>query len=435
MKTKTKNNNALIAILTVIIAICAIFTFVPMQFGDTTYTGVWGSIGFSSEVYGGLYAEYDISGEYSEEDVLESTAIIKGVLEEEGYQYSNVYSINGEKVRVEIGYPSVVADTFTDAYSTLTSIGVGEFEFRSKNSDEDYVSVSSKTHLKDLSVSDYNGTTYLTFEFNEEGEKVFEELCNASSTIYVYMGGDMKSSFSLGEGMTSYSQMQLSVDKYPSAMDLYYNVKYGSILITLNPDTVVINTMTSVLSLGATEGLTTLFYVLCALIAVVLVASFVFFAIKYKMVAALLAPIILLDLVIAAWLFAAISVIEINITSLIAIILGLAVIFAGSLYFVGRIAEEYKQGKTIGASIEAGTKKARPALVASSVAIVVLLATFALCVKGQIATASLILGVIFGALSALTNIVLLPWLIKLYNKSNRKQGLPFGLTQGDNANV
>lgn len=435
MKTKTKNNNALIAILTVIIAICAIFTFVPMQFGDTTYTGVWGSIGFSSEVYGGLYAEYDISGEYSEEDVLESTAIIKGVLEEEGYQYSNVYSINGEKVRVEIGYPSVVADTFTDAYSTLTSIGVGEFEFRSKNSDEDYVSVSSKTHLKDLSVSDYNGTTYLTFEFNEEGEKVFEELCNASSTIYVYMGGDMKSSFSLGEGMTSYSQMQLSVDKYPSAMDLYYNVKYGSILITLNPDTVVINTMTSVLSLGATEGLTTLFYVLCALIAVVLVASFVFFAVKYKMVAALLAPIILLDLVIAAWLFAAISVIEINITSLIAIILGLAVIFAGSLYYVGRIAEEYKQGKTIGASIEAGTKKARPALVASSVAIVVLLATFALCVKGQIATASLILGVIFGALSALTNIVLLPWLIKLYNKSNRKQGLPFGLTQGDNANV
>ena len=47
-----------------------------MQFGNTAYTGVWGSFGVSSELYGGLYAEYDITGEASHSVIVESMAKI-----------------------------------------------------------------------------------------------------------------------------------------------------------------------------------------------------------------------------------------------------------------------------------------------------------------------------------------------------------------------
>ena len=81
MKSKTQNKNAIIAILSVIIAIAAIFTFVPMQFGTNTYTGVWGSFGMSSDLYGGLYAEYDITGEATHSAIVDSMAKIKSTLE------------------------------------------------------------------------------------------------------------------------------------------------------------------------------------------------------------------------------------------------------------------------------------------------------------------------------------------------------------------
>ena len=43
--------------------------------------------------------------------------------------------------------------------------------------------------------------------------------------------------------------------------------------------------------------------------------------------------------------------------------------------------------------------------------------------------------IVFALLNALTNIVLLPWFINLFNISNKKQGVPFGLKQEDNTNV
>ena len=81
MKKKKSTNSSLliIAILTIFISICAIFTFVPMQFGNTQYTGVWGNIGISSNVRGGVYAEYDIVGETNSAQISSSMEKIKNI--------------------------------------------------------------------------------------------------------------------------------------------------------------------------------------------------------------------------------------------------------------------------------------------------------------------------------------------------------------------
>lgn len=437
MKSKTQNKNAIIAILSVIIAIAAIFTFVPMQFGTNTYTGVWGSFGMSSDLYGGLYAEYDITGEATHSAIVDSMAKIKSTLEEQGYQSSNVMSLDDNKIRVEIGYPTTSEDGFTSAYTVLNNVSIGAFEFRSSQSetDEKLVRVTGKDHIEKMSISDFNSTTYLVIDFNEEGEKQFEALCGASTTIYVYMGkgeNALQTSFE-AKNITDFSQMQLSIADYKSAKDFYFKAMFGSLSVTLNPDTAVINTMTPTLGMtGQTSSVA--LCVLIGFIVALLVAGFVYFAIKYKMAAVLLLPIMLFNLIVASWIFSAISIIEINVVSLIAIAFGIMIIFGGSLNYMGRIAEEYAQGKTIDASIEAGNKKAMPAQIISSALFALIAAIFALLVSGQVSSASLIV-ITFTVLNALTNVVILPWLVNLYNKSNKKQGTPFGLKQEENINV
>lgn len=431
MKSKKPTSSLLIAILTVIISICAIFTFVPMKFGTTTYTGVWGNIGISSSVYGGLYAEYDIVGDANSSQVVNSMEKIKSLLGEQGYQSTNVFAVDNSKVRVEIGYPKTVTNSFSAAYSALSSIAVGSFEFRSSSGD-DYVAVVGSKHVKEINVADYNGTTYLTIEFNDAGEEQFKSLCAASTTVYVYMGDNLQTSFSVSN-LSNYSQIQLSVADYASAKDFYYKAMYGSLEIQLNGDTMEINTMSAPLGLGSNEGASVVLIELLVLIALLIVAGFVYMAVKFGIASLLLMPIMMLNAIISCWIFAGISMFEINVPSLISIILSLSIVFGGSICYMSRIAEEYKQGKTIDASIEAGTKKAKPALLVTSAVMIALFAVLAIITKGELASASLVLT-IAGALNILTNVLLLPWFVNIYNRTNKEQGKPFRFVQGGENN-
>lgn len=424
---KRKNHTAIIAILTVIIALAAIFTFVPMKFGNNTYTGVWGAIGSSPTVYAGMYAEYDIVGEASKNDIDLSMGKIKKVLQELGYQSSNVMSVNNSKIRVEIGYPQTVTNAFKNAYSTLSSVSIGSFEFRSANSGDDYVSVNGKDHVKEMSVGDYNGTTYLTVKFTKGGQAEFEKLCSASTTIYVYMGENMQTSFS-ASNVTDYSQMQLSIADYSSAKDFYFKALFGSINVELNSQTQIINTMTNLMGVGITESYSELFYVLVVFMAALVISGIIYLGVKYKIVAVLCLPIMMLSAVVTAWLFAGFTSIEISYSTLIAMILGISIMFTGAISYLHRIKEEYEQGKTIDASLQAGTKKARPAQIVTSGLIIVIGFILWCFIKGEVASAGLVF-VVFGLLNALSNIIILPWFMWLFNKGNKKQGKPFGLKQ------
>ena len=431
---KTNKKTAIIVVLTIIIAIAAVFSFVPMKFGNTTYTGVWGAINVSSDLNGGMYAEYEISGDASSSEIISSMAKIKSVLQEEGYQSCNVYSLDNKKIRVEIGYPQTVTNTFRSAYSMLKdSVASGSFQLRSSNNstssdNSDTVVVTAKDHIKDVSIADYNGTTFLVIKFNKAGEAKFKQLCQASTTIYVYMGSVMQTSFS-ASNISDYSQMQLSINDYNSAHDFRVKTLFGSIGVELNSLVSHVNTMTSRYNLGAGDGYNTILAVMVSLIFVLIVAGFVLIGIKYKMLAVLLLPLMMLNSIIACWIFAGVSSIEFSFTSLLAIFVGIGILFAGSLGYFGRIAEEYKQGKTFAASIETGTKRARPAMLIANFALFVLSFVLFWFIKGEVASACLILSIISG-LNILTNVVMLPWFVNIVAKAYPRQPKRFGLTYG-----
>jgi preprotein translocase subunit SecD len=186
--------------------------------------------------------------------------------------------------------------------------------------------------------------------------------------------------------------------------------------------------MTSPFAFSAKEGSSVMLSVLVSFIFTLLVVAMVYLGTKYGMIAVILLPLLLLDAIIVCWLFAGISAIEISIVSLIAIILGMVLLFCGTINFASRVAEEYALGKTIDASLESGSKKARPAALISNAFVVVFTFIMFLFVKGEVASASIILC-IFGLLNILTNVILLPWLVKSYNKTNKNQGKPYRLKQ------
>ena len=245
MKTiKKKPAIVLIVVLTILLVVGSLFSFVPMQFGHTSYKSFAGAIRVGNDFSAGMYAEYDISpdGAAGVNDINKSISIIKSVLSEKGYPSTNVYSVNDDKIRVEVSYPNG-GDNFSDAYSLLKAVGVGAFELRSSSNEDDTFIVGSK-HVKDVTISTYSSNTFLTLEFNEKGQEEYKNLLAASETIYVCMGGATQTSFSSKDmNVSDYSNLQLTIGSYASAVDFAMKVKFGSIPVTLNKDTVVINTV------------------------------------------------------------------------------------------------------------------------------------------------------------------------------------------------
>lgn len=401
----------LIVMLAVILAIGAIFAFVPMTFGATTYKSFAGAIRLGNDFGNSMYAEYDIKNDGSTEvvDVQKSISSIKNILSEQGYPSTSVYSINNEKIRVEVPYQND-ADGFKDAYTLLKAVGVGKFELRSSSKEEDTYIVGSR-HITGVSISNYTSYTYVTLEFNSDGEKAFAELLDASTTIYVCMGGQTQTSFS-SENVTAGKSLPLTFSDYNSAVDFAMKVKLGSVPVDVNSETVVINTINDSSSILP----------IVIAIAVLVVAALVYFAVVYGLIGYMNIVSTIFTSILAVILFWAISIIEFNTSSFLALVLGFALTVMVKNIYMSRVREEYMTGKTIEASLESGYKKSIAPIVATLVTALIPAVVLSFVSTGILQTASLILVIMCG-IGAFESLLFIPWLINIceaFNKGNSK---------------
>jgi len=241
--TKKKTAKIYIALILILAVVGTLFAFVPMNFGNTSFTSLLGTINISADLSDGMYAEYDIEGESSTEQINSSIQKIKDVLVDEGFASTDVFAINNKKLRVEIGYPRTLS-AISEAYSVLNSVGVGSFELRSSSSEDDTFIVGNK-HIKNVSIKSSGGSTLAVLEFNEAGVEAYEALLDASDTIYVYMGGTVVTNFDSSSSVAS-SEMYLTMNDYPSAQSFVKSVKLGCLDITLNNKTTIVDTMENV---------------------------------------------------------------------------------------------------------------------------------------------------------------------------------------------
>lgn len=420
-----------ISLIVIALVIGTLFAFVPMRFNSFTFTSFAGAINKSTDLSGGVYAEYELDGEYSKAKINNSISVIRNVLEKNGYAGASVYSLGGEKIRIDIGYKSLEG-SMKDSYSLLSAIGVGTFELRSSSSADDTYIIGNK-HIKDVSVNTYNSSIYAMLEFNDAGVEAYEKMLKASKTIYVYMGGDLMTSFS-SENITASSSMPLSFASYDSAQDFAMKVRLGSMDVNLNSDTVCINTMSSTLSNSKFEtnpnnnGFTTNITFIIGLVAITLVVllGIAFLIWKSGVVGLLQLVAIVFDAIIAVFFIWAFEWVELSLSSLIAIAFGFAIVLATSFIYISRIEDEFKQGKTITASLESAYKKSLSPVLATSILLTVIFGVITIFAGAELKVFGLITCV-FSCLSLFNTAVMLPGFINIFEAFNDGAEKPYRL--------
>ncbi len=420
-KFKKSTAIALSVILCVVMLIGVLFSFVPMTVGADTFVSFSGSINISSDMSGGMYGEYQIkTSDVTDAAIVSSMKKIKEVFDEDGYKNVNVYAIGKTKIRVEVSYPRG-GKTFSNTYSELSNVGSGTFSLRSTYTYEDgkTVVVDGKTCVEEIKVYTNNSTKYISIIFNDQGKKDYEKLCKAANgTIYLVLG-DYAQSIS-ASNVTDYSSFTLLDSDYDNIISLEQRIKLGCIEVEIDGDTAIINTMSASLSAGESAGspifssfsTSTVYIIAIVALAVVIVLGIAIFAAKFGLYSVLM----LFTLIFNACLFLALMClmpsIEIGLSGIAGIILGLSVIYMFAFMFVSKVKFEYNQGKSLSASLQTAYKKMLPATLIEN--IVIFLSSIALFAFsfGELTSFSIIFA-ICSFLSIFTNLLFVPLLIKI----------------------
>jgi len=417
---KKKTAKLFIALIVIAAVVGSIFAFVPMNFGKTKFNSVLGALSYSPELSSGVYAEYDLNDDYSTYKINSSIATIKEVLEEDGYPGANVFSVGGKKVRIEIGYEEN-AESLKDSYKLLKAIGVGVFELRSSSSEDDTY-IIGKDHVKSVEINTYNSAIYVILNFNKAGQEAYHELLDASDTIYVCMGGETMTSFDSSQ-ITASESMPLSFTDYKSAQDFAMKVELGSMPVEFNPDTVTINTMSSIFDNGdlsanpQSKNINITKLMGFVAVGLVILLGLVYLIVKYGVLGLFEALAILFDAIIAVILIWAFEWVEISLSSLIAIAIGFVIILSTSVVYFSNFEEEVKQGKTIMASFESAFKKSLKGILYACIALTIIFGVVAIVASQELKVFGLITCV-FSCLSLFSTLVMVPGFIKIFEAFN-----------------
>lgn len=408
-------------IMSVVLVVGLIFTFIPMNFGTKKWESFSNSISFSSDLTGGLYGEFNIKTENaSNKDIVASMEKINDVFEGAGYKNINVYSIGGKKIRVEAGN-SKSSRTYAETYNKIASLGAGAFSLRTTYElEETTISVLGKDTVKGVDVYTNNNINYMSIKFNKEGEKQYQELCEKAESDSIYIAlGDYAQQISIS-GVQTYKEFTLSDEDYENLMQLKDNVVLGCMKIELDASSAKIGTMSASLSAGegssnihdASYASSTAFILMMVAILSVVVLIIAYFAARFGLYSVLAVVTMLVNACLFIIGLNLIPSVELGLSSIIAIVVGIAVIYTYVYLYAINVKSEYKAGKSLNASLESAYKKSLPSTIVANVvlfasALVLLAFSF-----GEIASAAVVLAM-FAFLSLFTNLLLVPFLVKI----------------------
>lgn len=434
---KKSTAKILIIIVSVLLAIGAIFAFVPIKFSTVKYMSFIGNIRYSNELKGGMYAEYTIDGSATKSELSKTVTELRSILSEEGFYNAYVASINGDKIRVELsGNPQ---KDFAATSSVLSGLDVGEFALSTSN-DVTKAFIRGREHIKEVKLGSSAGSTYVQVVFNEAGLNSYLANMSSSATIYVYMGGDLQTSFS-GSAPSS-NDMYLTFEDYNEAQDFATKVKLGCFVpVDFITDETVINTMSSPYStVGLTAdinskayGKSNLFVAIIVALSVIVCAALVYMIMVHKAFGIVQAIAFVADLIVVTFLLQGLSWVEIGLSGAYVIAFGLALIFYGSFIFIDKVTDEFNEGKTISAALESGYKKSVGINASISILVFVFGFLCAIFSSGALLSAGVI-ACIFAAVAALNNLVLCPWFVNIYRAYNSTKAEYYGLVKGGKTN-
>lgn len=420
---KFKKSTAIVVsvILSIILVVGVLLSFVPMKFGTKKWESFSGTLSMSSDITGGLYGEFKIKTENaSEEDIIASMGKIKDVFEADGYKNVNVYALGNDKIRVETGY-SRSSRTYAETYNKLASVAVGAFSLRTTYEiEESTVSVSGSECVKEVKVYTNNNINYISVKFNKEGVKQYQNLCEKASSSSIYIAlGDYAQQISI-ENVSTYEEFTLSDTDYQNLMELKDNIILGCMKVEIDSSSAKINSMSASLTAGESASSpefasyassTALVLVLAALVSIV-VLTVAFFAVRFGFYALISFITMLINACLFVMIMNLMPSIELGLSSFIVLAIGFAIVYSYAYTYANTVKSEYNAGKSLNASLEAAYKKSLITTIISNVILFVSALIFIAFAFGEISSAVIVFA-ICAFLSLFTNLALIPLLVKI----------------------
>ena len=417
------------AIMFVVLAIGFVFSFVPIQFSKSRFVSVSGTINITSDMVGGMYGEYNILTEDpSQSDIIQTVSLIRGVFEEDGYKNVNVYAVGSKKVRVELSYPNA-EETFASSYNKLKNIGAGAFSLSNVNpsssgsssgSTVTALTLEGSEYVKEVRVSTNNDQKYISIIFNEEGKVKYEELCNntESSTIYLVLG-DYSQGITIS-GVYDYSELTLSNTDWDNMIALEQKIKLGCTKLELDGTNSIVNTMSATLTAGESSSSpvnesfksSTLFVVAFSALILVIVVMLAVFAIRFGLFALVATVAMMFATYLYLFIVWLVPSFEIGLSVILSIVVGASLILAYAFNFASVVKEEYKQGKSLQASLESSYRKSILGEVITNVMLFIS-SLILMALSFSELTSVAVSFAVLSAISLFTNLCLIPFLVKI----------------------
>lgn len=346
------------AIISLVLVVSLILTFVPMELGNKDFESVIGSMNLSRDVSKGISAEYTIDGEYTDKEIQKAIKQMAEISSEYGFKSVSVYKKGDNKIRLDVN-STVLETEKASAEEFLNNLAVGKLEFKSENKkdavatpENGIIIIDAGLHIKSVEKINYRSSAGLTISFNKEGKALYSAA--TGSPLYMFVGG---------AEWPSSNQNEISANNDPSSTEMvlmfnsaevvdtyYYIFRAGMLPISLDSENVEI-----VYTTNKTANIARI--VLFVLALVIMVAMITYLIVRFKGFGISASVMMIVALALELFLLQAMNWVVIGKSAIIAIIFMLIVNYAVITNIFNKIRDEYKKGKSLETATEDGFNK------------------------------------------------------------------------------
>ena len=418
----------IISVLTLIGLFLTFFSFV-IPTTNTTFKGFFNAINYGYDINGGVLAVYepydDTLAGYDLENKVDTTiARLNSSLSSLGFNITK----HNNNIRVEISnasYKNVVNKYSAYNVDILSLLGTTEgVYFSSSSSDAKAEGYVSGEYLES-STFGYSNQWYVSINFTEEGKTKFKELTTkiangeGDGKLYVFVDGQLYNSegFDITNGV---SNLTLTATNQQAAEAL--SVQFSVLAKPMLFNQVISDTISAGLNSSNGSFFGNQSALLLTALILIVVATFVFFCVRYKVLGALACLSMAIFTVVYSFLLQSIPLVLMDMNGVLGVLATYVLLVSGIITIFEKIRIEYSSGKKIPNSVMSGFKKNLLTTLEKYVFVLILAAVF--FIVGFTPLKTIAVNVFVGLfVNYFTLFVVLRGLCKIYlpiNSTNKK---------------
>ena len=252
------------SVIVFVMIVGLLLSFVPAEISSKDFESFSGAIKKATSIDAGMSVEYEIKGEYSDEEISSSIKILTDIISEYGFKSVNAYKKGENKIRVDLNAPVLLSDR-SASEDFLSKLASGKLEFKNKNDakatltpkegetvDPTLIIIDATKHIEKVSTVNYSQASGVKIDFNKEGKSLYSAC--AGAPLYMFVGGQAWPSAQGNEisanNDPSATSMYLMFSTVDAVDSYYYTIQAGMMGIELDSSNVdiVYNTNRSALA-------------------------------------------------------------------------------------------------------------------------------------------------------------------------------------------